>query len=434
MEGDTFEMEDQRNWSDASLKTYCTPLEQARPVQVREGTEVSQKVMLSLEGKAPARPVESKTGRSVVLSVGEKPGGPVPSIGLTVSSRLFSEEQAGRLASLKPGHLRVEVDPYGQGWEGPLREAGAWCRRNEVDLVLAVTLGENPAGLMAEVCEAVSDAPIALWLVYPQPGGAVCEDWMRQVRGALKGEVVGTGSAHNFTELNRNHPPCERLDVIAFACNPQVHVFDDASMFETLEMQGMAVRDAKRICPEKPVAVGPVTLQKPGKGGPDPRQMSLLCAAWTAGSIKYLAENGASGVTYFETSGPSGVMPADGDQSVSGSEGGVFPVYHVLADVTEFSGGLVVVSESGDPLSAEVFAFEKDGVRRIIVANTSGYEQAVQLGGLEGRGRMRILDETTAERATKEPQAFRDDWLEAPIKETLQLKPYAVVTMDIEEE
>jgi hypothetical protein len=26
MEGDTFEMEDQRNWSDASFKTYCTPL------------------------------------------------------------------------------------------------------------------------------------------------------------------------------------------------------------------------------------------------------------------------------------------------------------------------------------------------------------------------------------------------------------------------
>ena len=37
--GDVFEMEDQRNWTDASFKTYCTPLRQpfpaTRPLQSR---------------------------------------------------------------------------------------------------------------------------------------------------------------------------------------------------------------------------------------------------------------------------------------------------------------------------------------------------------------------------------------------------------------
>ena len=35
-EGEVFEMEDQRNWSDASFKTYSTPLARPLPVEVRE--------------------------------------------------------------------------------------------------------------------------------------------------------------------------------------------------------------------------------------------------------------------------------------------------------------------------------------------------------------------------------------------------------------
>src|SRR5512144_1533570 len=50
MEGETFETEDQRNWSDASFKTYGTPLHLPRPVEIEEGTRVEQSVTLSLFG------------------------------------------------------------------------------------------------------------------------------------------------------------------------------------------------------------------------------------------------------------------------------------------------------------------------------------------------------------------------------------------------
>src|SRR5207247_7392946 len=49
-EGDVFEMEDQRNWTDASYKTYCTPLGLPYPVQVRCGDRVMQSVTLTLRG------------------------------------------------------------------------------------------------------------------------------------------------------------------------------------------------------------------------------------------------------------------------------------------------------------------------------------------------------------------------------------------------
>ena len=38
-EGDAFEMEDQRNWTDASFKTFCTPLRHPYPVEILAGTD-----------------------------------------------------------------------------------------------------------------------------------------------------------------------------------------------------------------------------------------------------------------------------------------------------------------------------------------------------------------------------------------------------------
>jgi hypothetical protein len=48
--GDTFEMEDQRNWTDASYKTYCTPLAEPYPVTVRPGEQVEQRVAMAVSG------------------------------------------------------------------------------------------------------------------------------------------------------------------------------------------------------------------------------------------------------------------------------------------------------------------------------------------------------------------------------------------------
>ena len=44
--GDVFEMEDQRNWTDASFKTYGTPLWLPFPVLVEAGHEVHQTVVI----------------------------------------------------------------------------------------------------------------------------------------------------------------------------------------------------------------------------------------------------------------------------------------------------------------------------------------------------------------------------------------------------
>lgn len=53
--GDVFETEDQRNWTDASFKTYSTPLARPFPVDVRKGERVHQSVVLTASAPAGQR-------------------------------------------------------------------------------------------------------------------------------------------------------------------------------------------------------------------------------------------------------------------------------------------------------------------------------------------------------------------------------------------
>jgi len=52
MAGDIFETEDQRNWTDASFKTYSTPLSIPIPAEVHAGDQVAQSVAITLVGQA----------------------------------------------------------------------------------------------------------------------------------------------------------------------------------------------------------------------------------------------------------------------------------------------------------------------------------------------------------------------------------------------
>jgi hypothetical protein len=81
-EGEAFELEDQRNWTDASFKTYGTPLALPFPVDVAAGTPVRQAVTLTLEGAAEA---VADTDASVDVNVGDAIGS-LPPIGLGLAS------------------------------------------------------------------------------------------------------------------------------------------------------------------------------------------------------------------------------------------------------------------------------------------------------------------------------------------------------------
>ncbi len=55
-EGEIFEMEDQRNWTDASFKTYCRPVDWPRPYRLEAGDRVRQRIRITAVEGSPFPP------------------------------------------------------------------------------------------------------------------------------------------------------------------------------------------------------------------------------------------------------------------------------------------------------------------------------------------------------------------------------------------
>ena len=104
--GDLFELEDQRNWTDASYKTYGPQLALGFPLQATSGQRFEQTVEIE-PAWTPTPPV-SETRASV--TVGHHVG-VLPAIGLTVPPGREEEHDRIRLFELSPAHLRVDVTP-----------------------------------------------------------------------------------------------------------------------------------------------------------------------------------------------------------------------------------------------------------------------------------------------------------------------------------
>src|SRR4051794_18288894 len=109
MEGDTFEMEDQRNWTDASYKTYVRPLALPWPYTLSAGTKLEQAVSLTVTMPAAAQPASAAGG--VTLTLGGATG-QAPQVGLG-----YDPDEAGAanaaldtLAAVKPHHLICHHD------------------------------------------------------------------------------------------------------------------------------------------------------------------------------------------------------------------------------------------------------------------------------------------------------------------------------------
>ena len=73
MEGNKFEMEDHRNWMDASYKTYVCSLLDPWPYTLKKGEPFTQSITVTIEGKPKAKNA-AKTGSGISVDVGGAKG------------------------------------------------------------------------------------------------------------------------------------------------------------------------------------------------------------------------------------------------------------------------------------------------------------------------------------------------------------------------
>jgi hypothetical protein len=159
--GEAFDMEDQRLWTDASYKVFCTPISLPYPMEIRAGTRVDQQIELELRPPAPASPLAA---RGLVPEPFElRPPAetewlPIPEIGLGSAShgQPLSRLELERMRALGLRHLRVDLrlaDPaYTIRLEQAAREAAALGIGLEIALLVdAGQADEQLAGLREEL-------------------------------------------------------------------------------------------------------------------------------------------------------------------------------------------------------------------------------------------------------------------------------------------
>ena len=466
MEGDTFEMEDQRNWSDASYKTYVRPLARPWPYTLPKGVKVEQAVRLSISGAAVAAPVGS-TREPIEIRLGEGRGA-MPMIGIGVPAeeaepalhsiglvKAFGPKWLACQLDLRQGHGSKELDLYRRLAD----ETGA-----EIVLEIVTSGGMDPAGELQPLAESVRAAglkPSAVTVFpaedmksvlpgSPWPKMPSFQEIYAAAREAFPGVKLGGGMAAYFTELNRKRPPAELLDYVTHTTCPSVHAPDDRSVMETLEALPYQIQSTRafmggqipyRIGPSqlecRENAYGKATTPNPNNGRVclsriDPRQRGLFNAAWTLGYVAAFARGGIEVIALGAPTGPFGHIYRRTDFAQPYFDefgaGAVYPSFHVLAGLARLSGKPLRKAELSREGAIEVIAVSDGGKTVLWLANLTDADQKVTLPA--GALNVAVLDESTFERATTDANALQG--LQVPVKAlSLDLGAYAVACCEI---
>jgi hypothetical protein len=350
--GDIFETEDQRNWSDASFKTYSTPSALPTPVDVAAGDTVTQSVSIeALSIETPDNPLPVGEDQAA-FTVGE-PVGTVPALALSVDPAgvdpagvapadpagsdpaATAAAGSGQGAQL-PGLNAVLVELYEPREAWPAKLAAAAREADRHGAALDVRIVSPSADGVAEALRGALDGQLSrivrLGLFHPE---TQCTDpaALAGLKPSLEnagfsGQLLA-GTRSHFTELNRwiagggSSPVPPDADALAFSLTPQVHSTEIPHIVETVPVHRSTAANALRLGDGRPVHVGPITL-KPRFHAPDQHadgdelQDHSFTAAWTLASLDALTLGGVASVTYFEAGSPRGIAAADGTLNPAG--------------------------------------------------------------------------------------------------------------------
>lgn len=442
-EGDIFETEDQRNWSDASFKTYCTPLSKPFPVLVEKGEVIGQTIHLSVNhGESAPKPVK----RKLAVTLDKEKVTAFPKVGVPLSDLFHNTQQIQWIKDLQIDFLRVKIDPKVTDIPVLMREA----LKVNLPLELVLFFEKDSYTKFFDQLLPFRDHIVQI-IILPSYESSTDADLISRIVPFLQTmfpkSKIGGGTDAFFTELNRKRTPADALDFLSFSLNPQVHASDIATMTENLAAQADVVKSCARFAKGKGIHVGPVTFKmrknrnstssranpRPGAlpEDVDPRQLSLYGAAWTLGSFKYLAESNVEAITYYETCGWKGLFPHPEQrwpQNFLFLQHGVYPIYTLLKEILRHKESRIIKLISSEPLTFDGIAFvDHRGNHTIFLANYTPDKHTVLLpAGFKGTSYWSMNNANFAE-MTLNPEKTR--LYTGKMIVNIELQPFSVTVL-----
>ena len=469
---DPWETEDQRNWTDASYKTYYRPLALPYPYTLAAGETLRQTATLTIEGGSAV--VATAAGRddgAVEIAVGGETGQHMPEIGLGVaaSERDHLDHGLDLLRALNPGHLVCECDPRDDHSVETLAACRELAQALDAEVVLEIVVPcERPvADELATAAEIAGRAGLAPAAIVPEQARLLkftlekipalgipdFDEVYGAARAAFPGVRLGGGVFTNFTELNRNCAAPELFDFLTHATCAVVHEPDDRSVMETLQTLPDIVASAKAWAGGKPYRIAPSAIgMRFNPYGPDvhqnsdngrysfnrqdPRHRALLGAAFTLGYAARVAPLGVEALALGAPSGALGMVYRKTGHLqpwFDDLEGpAVLPLYHIVSALAAAKGAAIRSVTSGDATRVLGLAYESDSGTLLWLANLSPETQAVTVSGIDG-GTATIgrLDSGNFVEAVTDPAGFAAAPGQPGDPGRLELAPFAVARIEI---
>lgn len=455
--GDIFETEDQRNWTDASFKTYCTPLSLPIPVKINTGKKISQKIELKVTEKNSLPAVIEDSALKITFEKGVQLNLPEIGIGRSKRDNPLSEQEAEVLKLIRADHYRYDIYLFEMDWITKADKALGEARMLGCKSELALFFDDNYKKQTDLVLKWMADRKpeISVIILLHKTAYVTPDELVKYashlIRQFIPSARISCGTNANFAQLNRERPADQTFDFLTYSIHPQEHASDNLTLIENLEAQKYTVESAARFSYGKGIWVSPVNLQRRfnaniekfesavhGSSLPaqvDSRLMSLFGACWTAGSIKYLSESGVVGTTYYEAAGERGIIQGDYDSAwpdvFKSKAGMIFPVFHILKWFREGRSYNIIKSQSTSPLKVDVLAMLMDRMIRFVLINYTHHLQNVTIKINTGK-----LNSFTLETESFSAAASDPEWLTSCNRKeihdlnNLSLSPYSITFME----
>ncbi|MBE0652696.1 MAG: hypothetical protein IH594_02790 [Bacteroidales bacterium] len=330
-EGDVFEIEDQRNWTDASFKIYSTPLHLPFPDLIEKGERIHQKISLRV-----AHPISFRKQKKVKTLQPDSylRGFRLPKIGTGASSEKeqMTDQEAKLIKETGIDFCSMFCDLENECWKQKILEHFTICKKMGINARLnfavpkTFTATDELIALIIEQSETIDGVEFYAKENFLSLGKNI-EVFLDIIKRSTDKIEIGGGTYAYYAELNRSFDLPKSIDYISFSISPQVHAFDDLTLIENLQGIHYAASDAARKY-GLPVDINALTLKqrmnfvatsKEARAHEesilpetvDPRQASEFIAIWTLGAISKLMFAGVRSVSLFETLGRKGIMQSE---------------------------------------------------------------------------------------------------------------------------
>ena len=323
-----FEMEDQRNWGDASYKIYSGSLLDPFPYKENKDSAFHQEIEIIVKEKNNL--TETMQSQNI-LPINTNEEYRMPNVGIKVDNETVVSESLNVDFLYHLVDFESKTENKKKIYSLPVYLVALIDHSREINDIIKdikdyIALNNIKLDKLL-ICPKIylnSFQPAGEWPSVPSLG-----DYYKEAKIHFPDVQIFSGMVTNFTELNRKRPDGE-FDGINFSFTPIVHDASDYGVLDTPNSLKYILNTIPNFTNDTPIHIGPITLgmhfnpygedlaNNPNKrrlemAEIDPRHDSLMSLNWSIAVFSEIISKNTKYITFASLKGIHGIL-TDNDQ------------------------------------------------------------------------------------------------------------------------